>query len=75
MSGIAVERMLEQNCDALCLTASWNSLLHHRAMGFIPLDQKVIDGQKYEKVIESGNLAAISELGSVDMVLTKERAL
>ena len=72
LSGIAVERMLEQNCDALCLTASRNSLLHHRAMGFIPLDQKVIDGPKYDKVIESGNLAAISELGCIAMYLPAE---
>lgn len=72
LSGIAVERMFEQNCDALCLTASWNSLLHHRAMGFIPLDQKKIDGAEYDKIIAARSLPEISALGSITMYLPVE---
>lgn len=72
LSGIAVERMLEQNCDALCLTASWNSLLHHRAMGFIPLDQKKINGAEYDRIIASRKLDDISALGCIAMYLPTE---
>ena len=72
LSGIAIERMLEQNCDTLCLTASWNSLLHHRAMGFIPLNQKKINGAEYDQIIASGKLDDISALGCIVMYLPTE---
>lgn len=72
LSGIAVERMFEQDCVALRLTASWNSLLHHYNMGFEPLDQKKIKGQNYDKIIASRDLEKISQLGSIVMYLPKQ---
>ena len=69
LSGIAIDRFLKSDFEALYLTSSWNSLLHHKNTGFQILPQKNVDGKKIDRIIASGNIKKISKIGCITMYL------
>ena len=72
LSGIAIERFLKSDCDALHLTSSWNSLLHHKNTGFQILPQKNVEGKKIDKIIASGKIRNIEKIGCITMYLPQK---
>lgn len=69
LSAIAVNRFLQSGSDFLTLTAGWNSLLHHRNMGFQILPQHDVNGKKADEIIASGDMEQIKQLDSITMCL------